>query len=192
MPRARCGVNRGAASHSHPISPLPALLSRGARPFLACFVLAAAPAAVGAQATGARSVSPVADTARVAVTRPMVIAYLVVPEGAVDTMPDLAVTADDWNYAVAILGDSLKARGIAYDLVTQPQLRITSRGAATVTVPLGGVSATGFVLARPGAPPCVRRGAAEMASILAAADSFFARAAWSRAGSRAPCGETGR
>jgi hypothetical protein len=72
---------------------------------------------------------PAVDTAHVVVTQPTVIAYLVVPAGAVDTNPELAVLADDWNVAMATLGDSLIANGIRFALVTEPRLRVRSKGA---------------------------------------------------------------
>ena len=59
-----------------------------------------------------------ASSADVTVTRPTVIAYFVIPNGAVDTLPDLAVEADDWNVAMAALGDSLQASGIGFTMAT--------------------------------------------------------------------------
>ena len=71
---------------------------------------AVAAAVIASQALSACAptpdVPPAAETAELAINRPTVIAYFIVPDGAVDTMPDLAVSADDWNYAMATLGDS--------------------------------------------------------------------------------------
>lgn len=129
---------------------------------LGWLVLAVAPMALRAQA-------PATDVARVVVTRPTVVAYFVARQGEVDTLPDLAVAADDWNYAMAALGDSLAAHGVAHVLVTQPRLRVASRGAAPVTFTLGETSATGYVFVRPGRLPCIRRGYLEPDSVLAMA-----------------------
>ena len=111
-------------------------------------------------------VSSGADTTRVAVGRPTLIAWLVVPAGAVDTLPDLAVVADDWNYAMATLGDSLAARGIAFAMATGSQLRLELPGASPVTIRLGRQGEGGYVFARPGMPPCVRRSGASIEEVL--------------------------
>ena len=130
------------------------------------------------------------DTARLVVARPTVVAYLVVPPGAVDTMPDLATTADDWSYAMATLGDSLRARRLELALVTEPWLRVTSRGATPATLALGATGDGGYVFARPGAAPCVWRGWGDTDSVLAAATRFFSRSAVERARARRECGVT--
>jgi hypothetical protein len=120
-------------------------------------------------ATGATARAPAvpAGVAHVVVTRPTVIAYLVVPHGAVDTLPDLAVVADDWNYAMATLGDSLEAHGVALAMVTESRLRISSRGSPDVVYSLDAAPAAGYVFARPGTPPCIRRAPAEPDVIVA-------------------------
>jgi len=132
------------------------------------------------------------DTARVVVTRPIVVAYLVVPPGAVDTMPDLATTADDWSYAMATLGDSLRAHRIEYTIVTGPWLRVTSRGAAPVTLALGATGDGGYVFVRPGERPCLWREWGDTDAVLAAARRFFSRSAAERARARRECGVTRR
>jgi hypothetical protein len=138
----------------------------------------------------ARPPAAIAETARLVVSRPTVIAYLVVPPGAVDTLPDLAVLADDWNFAMATLGDSLEARGIDFALVTEPRLRISSPGAADVSFSLDEAPAAGYVFARPGEPPCIRRGPAELDRILAAAGTFFAHGRSRAMRARKACGLT--
>ena len=143
-------------------------------------VLACAPLVSRAQARPATR-APKADVARLTITRPTVIAYLVVPEGAVDTCPDLATIADDWSYAMATLGDSLEAHGVAHVLVTEPALRVASRGARPVTIALGETGATGYVFVRPGARPCLRREYLDADSVLAIANRFLAPAAPTRA-----------
>jgi hypothetical protein len=159
---------------------------------LGCFALALIPTAGMAQAPDrsdtSRAPAVVADTARLVVTRPTVVAFLVVPAGAVDTLPDLAVIADDWNYAMATLGDSLEARGIGFALVTQPRLRISSAGTADVFLSLEEAPAAGYVFARPGEPACIRRGPAELDVILAAASSFFSNGMSPASRAREACG----
>jgi hypothetical protein len=129
-----------------------------------------------------------AEVARLVVTRPTVIAYLVVPAGAVDTLPDFAVLADDWNFAMATLGDSLEARGVAFALVTESRLRISSRGTADVSFSLDEAPAVGYVFARPGEPPCIRRGPAELDVVLATTDAFFRRGRSPASRAREACG----
>jgi hypothetical protein len=133
-----------------------------------------------------------ADVAHVVVTRPTVIAFLVLPKGAVDTLPDLAVEADDWNYAMATLGDSLEAHGFASAMVTESRLRISSRGATDVVFSLDAPPAAGYVFARPGAPPCIRRAPAEPDVIVAAARAYFGRAGSRASRARVACGLTAR
>jgi hypothetical protein len=111
----------------------------------------------------------VVDTTTVVVTRPTVIAYLVIPDGAVDSNPDVAVLADDWNFAMATLGDSLEAHGIAFALVAQSHLIVRSPGRRDVLLRLDATPAAGYVYARPGRPPRLRRGAAELHEVLAVA-----------------------
>jgi hypothetical protein len=100
---------------------------------------------------------PAADTTHLVVTRPTVIAWLVVAAGAVDTMPDLAVIADDWSYAMATLGDSLQARGLAFAMATGSYLHLAQAGAKPAIIPLGKLGDGGFVFVRRGMPPCVMR-----------------------------------
>ena len=177
-------TGRDTKSSSH--APAPASWGTAAR--LVWLAIAVAPAVGAAQDRVSPPAPPPAETARLVVRRPTVVAYLVVPPGAVDTSPDLAVVADDWNYSMATLGDSLQARGIRLVLVTEPALRVGSRGAAAVTLSLGEGVGAGYVFVRPGAPPCVRRGGAEIESVLAAADAFFTRGPSRRRRSRDPCG----
>ena len=115
------------------------------------------------------------DTAHVRVASPTVIAYFIVPRGAVDTLPNLAVEADDWNYAMAMVRDSLDTSGIALALVVDGVVRIDSAGTRDIVLPLGESLAAGYVFVRPGEPPCVRRGALEQADLLALARTFFGR-----------------
>ena len=166
------------------------LLMKPRRVHCACLALVFTAARATAQAP-----TVPAEIAHVVVTRPTVIAYLVVPHGAVDTLPDLAVVADDWNYAMASLGDSLEALGVALAMVTQSRLRISSRGAPDVAYSLDAPPAAGYAFVRPGAPPCIRRTPAEPDVILTAARTFFgrtgSRASRARA-ARAACGPRAR
>ena len=114
------------------------------------------------------------ESATVTVSRPTVVAYFIVPDGAVDTLPDLAVRADDWNYAMAMVGDSLEANGFGFALVTGPRVRLTEEGGLDTTLTLGEPLTAGYVFARPGALPCVRRRALDPDSVLAAARVAFA------------------
>jgi len=144
------------------------------------------PALASAQ-NGSRGRTPGAsraDTATVVVTRPTVIAYLVMPKGAVDTSADLAVLADDWNVAMATLGDSLEAHGIGIALVTEARLRVRMTGRRDVQLALDDSSAAGYVFARPGSAPCVRRRPAELDDVLRAARTL---ATTSDARTRAHC-----
>ena len=111
-------------------------------------------------------------TAEVTVTRPTVVAYFVVPPGAVDTSRDLAVEADDWNVSMATLRDSLEATGIALAMVTQPNVRLRIPGRADTTLALGTTGTAGYVFVRPNGAPCVRPGGADADSVKAAARAF--------------------
>jgi hypothetical protein len=117
---------------------------------------------------------PLVEVHRLSITKPTVISFLVVPDGAVDTLPDLAVIADDWNIAMAALGDSLESRGISHAMVTDSSLRITLRGVAPITLRLGVTGTGGYVFVRPGERPCLWRGGADMDSVLSATKTFFA------------------
>jgi hypothetical protein len=119
-------------------------------------------------------VPPAAETADLAINRPTVIAYFIVPNGAVDTMPDLAVSADDWNYAMATLGDSVEAAGFAFALMTRPNVRLVSERAPTRLVALGEPFTAGYAFVRPGEPPCVRRSPFDADSVLVVARALFA------------------
>ena len=100
---------------------------------------------------------------------PAVIAYFVIPPGAVDTVPNLAVEADDWNVAMATLGDSLQASGIGFRLTTNPSVRIDSTDASAPELALGERFTAGYVFVRPGEAPCVHRGALDQSDVLAIA-----------------------
>lgn len=112
----------------------------------------------------------------VAVRRPTVVAYFVVPAGAVDTMPSLAVEADDWNYAMSILGDSLQASGISFAMTTQPRLylQLGAGNGSDTTISLGAALSAGYVFARPGGRACVHRGAADHDVVMRAARAYAA------------------
>ncbi|HUQ82874.1 MAG TPA: hypothetical protein VM076_17110 [Gemmatimonadaceae bacterium] len=101
--------------------------------------------------------------------RPTVIAYFIIPQGAVDTMPNLAVEADDWNVAMATLGDSLQASGIGFRMTTNPSVRVDSTDAAAPELVLGDRFTAGYVFVRAGETPCLHRGALEQADVLAVA-----------------------
>lgn len=116
-----------------------------------------------------------ATAADVTVTRPTVIAYFVIPNGAVDTLPDLAVEADDWNVTMAALGDSLRASGIDFTMTTQPRLQISIQGRPDTALTLGAFRASGYIFARPGVAPCVRPGGADGDSVKAAARAYATR-----------------
>jgi hypothetical protein len=152
--------------------------------------LVAAAVACGAPAPAPPRASAAGDAAddSLVVARPTVVAYLVVPPGAVDTSEALAITADDWSYAMATLGDSLEAHGIAFTLETAPRLRIAVPGAPARTFALDEGIAAGYVFARPGAPPCIRRGAADADVVLAAARVFFGDDSSAEARARVACG----
>jgi hypothetical protein len=112
---------------------------------------------------------PAADTTHLVVTRPTVIAWLVVAAGAVDTMPDLEVIADDWSYAMATFGDSLQARGLAFAMATGSYLHLAQPGAKPAIIRLGKLGDGGFVFVRRGMPPCVMRGGFAIEDALAMA-----------------------
>jgi hypothetical protein len=115
-------------------------------------------------------------TLRHVVTGPTVIAYFLVPPGAVDTMPNLAVEADDWNYAMAMLRDSLEASRIAFVMATNPDIELDSVGSQPVVLRLGDLLSAGYVFVRRGETPCIRRGGADQAELLETARRFFMRA----------------
>jgi hypothetical protein len=132
------------------------------------------------------------DTATVRVTRPTVVAYLVVPAGAVDTSADLAVLADDWNVTMSTLGDSLEARGISFGLVTESRLRVRTPGRRDVVLGLNEGSAAGYVFVRPGMAPCMQHGAAELEEVLRTARRLLGGRVPSEAARRAMCGARSR
>ena len=139
---------------------------------------------------GARSAR--LDTATVDVKRPTVVAYLVVPAGAVDTSADLAVLADDWNVAMATLGDSVEARGLGFTLVTESRLRVRTPGRRDVVLRLNEEPAAGYVFVRPGMAPCMQRGAAELEEVLRTARGLLGGRVPSEAARRAMCGTRSR
>ena len=147
------------------------------------------PALAAAQDVGASRPpeAALADTATVVVERPMVVAYLVIPKGAVDTSADLAVLADDWNIAMATVGDSLEAYGIAFALVTESRLRVRVPGRRDVVLALDDSTRAGYVFARPGSAPCVRRQPAELDEVLRAARTLAGSGMTSDARTRANC-----
>lgn len=155
----------------------------------AALALVLLPALVSAQAPSADRASNAghADTATVVVTRPTVIAYLVIPNGAVDTSADLAVLADDWNVAMATVGDSLASHAIGFALVTESRLRIRVTGRRDVVLALDDSTAAGYVFARPGSAPCVRRRPAELDDVLRAGRMLATRKLTSDARTRANC-----
>jgi hypothetical protein len=146
--------------------------------------------AQGASQDGARAAR--IDTATVHVARPTVIAYLVVPAGAVDTSADLAVLADDWNVAMATLGDSLEARGILFALATEARLRVRMSGRRDAMLALNEEPAAGYVFVRPGMTPCLRRGAAEPEEVLRTARALLGGRVPREAARRAICGARSR
>ena len=111
-------------------------------------------------------------TTEIAVTRPTVVAYFIVPPGAVDTSRDLAVEADDWNVSMATLRDSLEATGITLAMVTQPNVRLRIAGRGDTTLALGAPGTAGYVFVRPNDAPCLRPGGADADSVKAAARAF--------------------
>jgi len=139
---------------------------------------AVAAAVIASQALSACAptpdVPPAAETAELAINRPTVIAYFIVPDGAVDTMPDLAVSADDWNYAMATLGDSVEAAGFTFALVTRPNVRLVSARVSGRLLTLGESFTGGYAFVRPGEPPCVRRSPLDPDSVLVVARALFA------------------
>jgi hypothetical protein len=106
-----------------------------------------------------------AGAAHVTVMRPTVVTYFVIPPGAVDTLSDLAVEADDWNFSMASLGDSLEASGIGLAIVTDSRLWLSVQGRPDTTLGLGAFRESGYVFARPGARICVRRGGVDPDSL---------------------------
>lgn len=156
---------------------------------LLSFAVLAAP-----RRSGARGASGdiAADTATVDVAGPTIVAYLVIVPGAVDTSADLAVLADDWNVAMATLGDSLETRGIRFTLVTGSRLRVRMPGRRDTVLALNEEPAAGYVFARPGMAPCMRRGAAELDEVLRTARILLGRQAPSEAARRATCGARSR
>ena len=111
-------------------------------------------------------------TTEITISRPTVIAYFIVPAGAVDTSRDLAVEADDWNISMATLRDSLEATGIALAMTTAPNVRLRVAGKADTTLVLGAIGDAGYVLVGPDRGPCVRPGGADADSVKAAARAF--------------------
>ena len=148
--------------------------------------------AVPARAATAAERHAVVDTVTIAVTKPTVVAYLVIPEGAVDSQPDVAVLADDWNVAMATLGDSLAAHGIGFALATESSLKVRTRGRRDVVIDLNAEPKAGYVFARPGTVPCVKRGPAEADEVLRVANALLGRRLPSQAARRTMCGVRSR
>ena len=115
-----------------------------------------------------------AEAAELPINRPTVIAYFMVPGGAVDTMPDLAVSTDDWNYAMATLGDSVEAAGFAFAMIIKPNVRLVSERSPTRLLTLGEPLTAGYAFVKPGEPPCVRRSPFNPDSVLVVARALFA------------------
>jgi hypothetical protein len=115
-----------------------------------------------------------AETPELAIDRPTVIAYFIVPDGAVDTMPDLAVSTDDWNYAMATLGDSVEAAGFAFSMAIKPNVRLVSERSPTRVLTFGEPLTAGYVFVKPGEPPCTRRSPFDPDSVLVVARALFA------------------
>ena len=112
-----------------------------------------------------------ADSTALVVTRATVVAYLVLADGAVDSLPDVAVLADDWSYAMASLGDSVEARGFAFTMWTRRQLIVRRPGVARAdTLTLGDA---GYVLVPATGAPCVGRIPVNPERVLGAATRFF-------------------
>jgi hypothetical protein len=122
------------------------------------------------KADSGRARAPTAiGNAAVAVSRPTVIAYFVIPSGAVDSLPDLAVEADDWNVSMATLGDSLEANGIGFAMATDSTVRVDFGAGRDSTIALGPFKSSGYVFVRPKGPTCTRQGGADADSVLAIA-----------------------
>lgn len=157
---------------------------------LALLVATRSEDALAMQSRAATPVEPlvVTDTTTIVITKPTVIAYLVIPKGAVDSLPDVAVLADDWNVAMSTLGDSLEANGIAFALVAESRLTVRSAGRRDVVFELDSKPAAGYVYARPGETPCLRRGPAEVDEVLAAARVLVNRRISPSARAHALCG----
>ena len=113
-----------------------------------------------------------AQASRVTVTRPTVISYFVIPSGAVDTMPDLAVEADDWNVGMAALRESLDANGVDLAMVLDSVVSVHVVGRADTTLVLGPFKSSGYVFVRPNGPFCVRPGGADADSVMARARAY--------------------
>jgi hypothetical protein len=113
--------------------------------------------------------STASQKATVTVTRLTVIAYFVIPPGAVDTLPDLAVEADDWNVSMATLADSLAANGIGFAMATDTTVRLRLGAGRDTTIALGPFKSSGYIFVQPSGPTCVRNGGADVDSVLAIA-----------------------
>jgi len=70
-------------------------------------------------------------------------------------MPNLAVEADDWNYAMAMLRDSLEASRIAFVMATNPDIQLDSIGPQPVVLRLADPLTAGYVFVRRGAEALV-------------------------------------
>jgi hypothetical protein len=65
--------------------------------------------------------------------------------------------------------------GIALVMVTDPDIQLDSVGPQPVVLRLGDPLTAGYVFVRRGETPCVRRGGADQAELLATARRFFLR-----------------
>ena len=107
-----------------------------------------------------------------AITRPTVIAWFVIPPGAVDTMPDLAVEADDWNVNMATLRDSLESSGIDLAMVLDSAVTVTAAGRRDTVLTLGAFRSAGYAFVRTNGLFCVRRGGSEADTVIATARAY--------------------
>jgi hypothetical protein len=142
------------------------------------FLLALLPATVVTSGSGCKgedapfSQRPSDSAAQISVTRPTVISWFVVPPGAVDTLSDLAVEADDWSFSMAALRDSLEASGIGLAMVLDSLVRVRVEGGRDTTVALGGFRSSGYLFARPNGPFCAHPGGTRADSVVATARAY--------------------
>jgi len=135
---------------------------------MSCVACARSESQSKADSGRARAQTPFSNAA-VSVSRPTVIAYFVIPPGAVDSLPDLAVEADDWNVSMATLGDSLEANGFGFAMATDSTVRVDFGAGRDSTISLGPFKSSGYVFVRPKGPTCTRQGGADADSVLAMA-----------------------
>lgn len=116
----------------------------------------------------------VSESGVVRVTGPLVVAFFVAAQADLDADPDAATAADDWQFYLPRIRDTLVARGVAFGSWTGGTLRVreAGRGGAERVLVLAD-SGVGYVLLRPGVAPRILRGVDTGERVFAESANYF-------------------